>query len=172
MATDLADALIRPPQDFVGSMDLAIELRLADDSVADRKTLHAEWMAPPPAAKPAPALAQAPVAPSAPAAPALMMRQLDREEVAALVRRGEDFIASGDLASARLLLQHAAESGDVRAALALAGTYDPNVLEKLGVQGLAADIGMARVWYQRAREFGSVEAPRRLEQLARASTSP
>src|ERR1700730_12474312 len=56
MAADLGDALIRPPQDFLGSMDLAVELRLADDSVADRKAVHAEWTAPPPPPpKPAPA---------------------------------------------------------------------------------------------------------------------
>jgi hypothetical protein len=175
MAADLGDALIRPPQDFQGSMDLAVELRLADDSVADRKAVHAEWTAPPPpppAPKPAPAIVQLPATPPTPAAPGLVIRQLERQEVAALVRRGEDFIASGDLASARLVLQRAAESGDVRAALALAGTYDPNVLEKLGAQALAADIVMARIWYQRAREFGSIEAPRRLELLARASSTP
>jgi hypothetical protein len=39
-------------------------------------------------------------------------------------------------------------------------------LEKLGVQGLSADIAKARAWYERAKEFGSTEAPRRLEMLA------
>ena len=99
-------------------------------------------------------------------APGLVTRQLDREEVAALLKRGEDFITSGDLASARLVLQRAAEAGDVHAALALAGTFDPNLLAKLGSQGLAADVAMARFWYERAKQFGSTEAPRRLEQLA------
>ena len=84
-----------------------------------------------------------------------------------LVRsRGEDFIATGDLASARLVLQRAAEGGDPRAALTLAGTYDPIVLEKLGIQGFASDIATARTWYERAKEFGSAEAMRRLEMLA------
>ena len=87
-------------------------------------------------------------------------------EIADLVRRGEAFIVTGDLAAARLLLQRAAEAGDARAALTLAGTYDPIVLEKLGLMGFASDIGKARSWYERAREFGSAEAPRRLEMLA------
>ena len=53
-----------------------------------------------------------------------------------------------------------------RAALTLAGTSDPIVLEKLGIQGFASDIAAARTWYERAKEFGSAEAPRRLEMLA------
>ena len=47
MAGELHDAVVRPPQDFAGAMELGLELRLANDSVADRKTLHLEWAAPP-----------------------------------------------------------------------------------------------------------------------------
>jgi len=100
----------------------------------------------------------------------LVTRQLDREETAALRKRGEDLIRSGDLASARLLLQRAAEAGDVDAAMALAGTFDPNLLVALG-QGYAADVAKARSWYERAKQFGSTEASRRLEQLANNSVS-
>jgi hypothetical protein len=154
MAVDLPNALVRPPQGFVGAMDLAMALRLADDSVADRKMVRLEWTAPVAAAT-----TQA-------MKPGFVFRNLDRDEIDALVKRGEDFIASGDLAAARLVLQRAAEGGDAGAALTLAGTYDPLVLEKLGVQGLSADIAKARAWYERAKEFGSTEAPRRLEMLA------
>jgi hypothetical protein len=153
MATDLPNALIRPPQGFVGAMDLAMALRLADDSVADRKMVRLEWTAPVAAATQA-------------MKPGFVFRNLDRDEIDALVKRGEDFIASGDLAAARLVLQRAAEGGDAGAALTLAGTYDPLVLEKLGVQGLSADVAKARAWYERAKEFGSTEAPHRLEMLA------
>jgi hypothetical protein len=98
-------------------------------------------------------------------APSLITRQLDRDEIAALLKRGEVFIISGDLASARLVLQRAAEAGDVHAALTLAATFDPNLLAKLD-QGLPADVVKARFWYERAKQLGSTEAPRRLEQLA------
>jgi hypothetical protein len=94
----------------------------------------------------------------------LVTRQLGPDEVAALLKRGEDFIRSGDLASARLVLQRAVQAGDGRAALALAGTFDPHLLAKLD-QGLAADVIMARFWYEQAKQFGSAEAPQRLEQL-------
>jgi hypothetical protein len=115
-----------------------------------------------PVRPPASAAAQPPAGP----AKSFAIRQLEREEIADLMRRGEAFIATGDLASARLVLQRAAEGGDPRAALTLAGTYDPIVLEKLGIHGFASDIAAARTWYERAREFGSAEAPRRLEMLA------
>ena len=98
--------------------------------------------------------------------PSLIIRQMDRDELALLVRRGEIFINSGDVAAARLMLQRAAEAGDVHAALVLASTFDPNTIQELGIQGLAADEAMARLWYERAAQFGSPEAPQRLQQLA------
>src|SRR5262249_37155929 len=83
--------------------------------------------------------ASAAAEPSASPSKNFVVRQLEREEIADLMRRGEAFIATGDFASARLVLQRAAEGGDPRAALTLAGTYDPIVLEKLGIQGFASD---------------------------------
>jgi len=146
-AGDLDGAMIRPPRGFAGTMEVLAELRLADGTVAERRPLRFERAAPPPP-------------------PARQVRQIEPAEVAALLKRGEDLIAARDLASARLVLQRAAESGDARAALALAGTYDPNVIERLGIKGIAADVGLALTWYGKARDFGSAEAPRRLEQLA------
>jgi len=93
---------------------------------------------------------------------------LDREEIATLYKRGEELVAQGDVAAARLMFARAAEAGDARAALALGAAYDPDVLKKLGVLGVAADTAQAREWYERAAQFGSGEATRRLEQLAQA----
>jgi hypothetical protein len=92
-------------------------------------------------------------------------RALDNEEIAALLRRAKNLIASGDIAAARLLLLRAADANDPKAALALGATYDPLVLRELRVYGLTADAAMARVWYEKARAFGSVAATRRLEML-------
>ena len=118
----------------------------------------------PPAAAPVAALPLAPV-------PEPMIRgdaihRLDPNEIASSLRRADDLIASGDLAAARLVLRRAANAGDARAAMALAGTYDPVILEKLGVHGFVPDVAMARVWYEKAKKFGSAEAPQRLELLA------
>jgi hypothetical protein len=108
-----------------------------------------------------PVISPEPLPTAQPLASSLIIRQIDRDEVRSLVTRGEAFITSGDLASARLVLRRAAEAGDVHAALALAGTFDPNLVGN----GLA-DAAMARLWYVRAARLGSVEAPQRLQQLA------
>lgn len=104
-----------------------------------------------------------------PAPPAPSLRALDREELTLLLKRGEELIREGDIASARLMLGRAAEAGDARAALALGATYDADVLRKLGVLGVAGDIAQARAWYGKAAEFGSGEATRRLEQIAQSA---
>jgi TPR repeat protein len=62
--------------------------------------------------------------------------------------------------TARILLQRAAEAGDAVAATALGATYDPNVLAKLGVVGMNADVEKARGWYQKAESFGSPASQR------------
>jgi hypothetical protein len=137
----------------------APKLGVGEESAPSRDTLAGAAMSqqPEPSAK-----AQEAIPPTAQTmAPGFVTRQLERDEVVLLVKRGEDFITSGDLSSARLVLQRAAEAGDMHASLALAGTFDPNLLAK----GFAADVVMARFWYERAKQFGSTEAPRRLEQL-------
>jgi len=88
------------------------------------------------------------------------------EAVKLLLTQGEQFVNAGDLVTARLLFRRAVEAGDADGALALGATYDPGVLAKLGVRGIAADIEQARGWYEKARDLGSAEASRRLRILA------
>jgi hypothetical protein len=92
-------------------------------------------------------------------------RQPNSEELAVLLKRGKELIATGDLAAARLVLQRAAEANNAEAALALGATYDPLVLRQLKVYGFTPDAAMARSWYEKAAELGSSAAPRRLEML-------
>jgi hypothetical protein len=99
----------------------------------------------------------------APAPPVEVLHRLDANEIAASRKRAEALIASGDISAARLVLQRPADDGDAQAAIALAGTYDPTVLEKLGVHGIVPDIVTARTWYEKARRFGATEATRRPE---------
>ena len=94
------------------------------------------------------------------------IHHLDPNEIAASLKRADALIASGDLAAARLVLRRAADAGDARAAMTLGETYDPAVLEKLGVHGVVPDLAMARGWYEKAKQFGATEATQRLELLA------
>jgi hypothetical protein len=109
--------------------------------------------------------AAAPIEPAAPALRALE-RALDRDEIAILLKRGQELASQGDLAGARLLLRRAAEAGDAQAMQALGSTYDSNVLARLNVIGVAPDNARARSWYERAAAAGAPDATRRLEQLA------
>jgi hypothetical protein len=109
--------------------------------------------------RPAPALAPAPT-PS--------LRALDADEIAFLVKRGEELIQQGDIAAARLMLTRAAEAGEARAALTLGSTYDADMLRKFGVMGVPPDAAKARAWYEKAAQYGSGEATQRLAQFAQS----
>src|SRR5215471_15378222 len=94
------------------------------------------------------------------------IRVLDPQEIELLMKQGEQFIAAGDVVTARTVFQRAVEAGNANAAMALGATYDPTVLAKLGVVGMGADVEKARSWYQTAEKLGSPEARRRLDVLA------
>jgi len=91
---------------------------------------------------------------------------LSRDAIASLLKRGQDMIAAGDIASGRLFLTRAALAGNADASLALAGTFDAAVLANLRAVGVQPDPAKAQAWYTRAAEQGSLEAKRRLQQSA------
>ena len=168
---DLPTLHVHAPAGFTGGMDLLVELRLGDNTILDRKMLRAEWIAS--------KLADAGNFPGAPVVLASRWQEgtasqaqspkLEAGEISGLLKRGEAFLTNGDVAAARLLLQRAAEQGNARAAFALASSYDPAALERLGVYGPAPDLQLARQWYARAAELGSKDAATRLEILARGN---
>jgi len=80
--------------------------------------------------------------------------QLLPAEIAALTSRGDAFLAGGDIASARLFFERAADAGDGRAAMRMAVTYDPAFLQRIGLHGLQGDPGQAAHWYRLARSLG------------------
>ena len=96
------------------------------------------------------------------AAPA---RRIDPDELAALLKRAKSLLAIGDITSARLLLERAADAQEAEAALMLAGTYDPLVLGSQDLRSVTPDPAAARVWYEKASQLGSADAKRRLGQL-------
>ncbi len=96
------------------------------------------------------------------AAPA---RRIDPDELAVLLKRAKGLLAIGDITSARLLLERAADAQEAEAALMLAGTYDPQVLGSQDLRSVTPDPAAARVWYQKAAQLGSADAKRRLGQL-------
>jgi hypothetical protein len=93
------------------------------------------------------------------------VRRIDPDELAVLLKRARSLLAIGDITSARLLLERAADAQEAEAALMLAGTYDPQVLGSQDLRSVTPDPAAARVWYQKAAQLGSADARRRLGQL-------
>ena len=87
------------------------------------------------------------------------------EEIALLLSRATDFFAQGDYASARPLLQRAAEAGSASAALMLGAIFDPLVVHPFGGTGIKPDTALARQWYEKAVELGSEAASQQLAKL-------
>lgn len=99
------------------------------------------------------------------APPPVQTRRLEPDELAGIMKRAKGLLAAGDIPSARLLLERAAEAQEPAAALMLAQTYDPHVLGTKDIRNINADPTAARNWYRRAAQLGSSEAQRRLDQL-------
>jgi hypothetical protein len=97
-------------------------------------------------------------------------RPLEATEIALMMKNGAAFMANGNIGAARMMFRPAAEAGEPAAAFALAETYDPLMLRKLGAKGgITSDIALAHSWYEKAKNLGSTLALERLERLARIS---
>jgi hypothetical protein len=88
------------------------------------------------------------------------------EQLLAVVKKGDELLAGGNVAAARLLYGHAADGGLAAAALAMATTFDERELTRYRlVGGVQSDRKQAQFWYEKAREMGSSEAQQRLARL-------
>jgi hypothetical protein len=106
-------------------------------------------------------------APPMPAPRTQPASSLTRDEMTSLLKRGQDLIAAGDLAGARLILFRVSDAGDAEASLTLARTFDADVLARLNIVGAVPDAAKARALYAKAAGQGSPEARRRLEESIR-----
>jgi hypothetical protein len=86
-------------------------------------------------------------------------------EVTTLLARGDWLFATGDVDSARLLYERAAQAGDAQGAVRLGQTFDPVFLDRAHLREARADPGMAVFWYRRARDLGAMGITSRLKSL-------
>lgn len=91
---------------------------------------------------------------------------LSPEEESSMLQRASTILGEGDVASARLLLEHIARKGSGKGAMALAQTYDPAFLRSINTLGLRPNPEKAREWYQIAAELGEETARERLSALS------
>jgi hypothetical protein len=120
-----------------------------------------------------PAASAGPVADSGPsaasvAAPAASSR-LSATANNELLARGDAFLELGDVASARLYYERAADAESGPAALRMGATFDTVFTRRAFLGAFTADPEKALFWYRRARELGVGEAEQRIKAL---ETSP
>jgi TPR repeat protein len=120
---------------------------------------------PPEPAPPAPVAATAVAPAPQPAPPAASPPPADPQEIAGLVARADELLGTGDVVSARLFYQRAAELGSGPAATAVGQTYDPLFLEVARVRGVRGDTQVAAAWYRKAIALGDRQAEIRLRRL-------
>ena len=85
--------------------------------------------------------------------------------VPAGIEEAKAMIANGDIAAARRILQPGAVDGHSPHLLALAETFDPNMLAAWSARGATPDVERARALYQSALAKGESKARQRLEAL-------
>ena len=86
-------------------------------------------------------------------------------EMAGLLARGDWLFATGDVATARLLYERAADAGEAQAAVRLGETFDPVYLDGSHLRGLHGDPDMAVFWYRHARDLGATGVASQLKKL-------
>ena len=121
--------------------------------------------APVPVARPAIPIPAPLPPPAAVTQPTLSPEELQRAQ--RFVQKGQQELSEGNVAAARLLFRRAADAGHAQGLFALAGTYDPVELTRLGAFSIQPDLAEARRWYEKALALGANEADARLKRLDR-----
>jgi hypothetical protein len=168
----LADLKMTLPSTALGRADVLVSLVAADGSVLveARSTLivsppHPVAVQPQPDAPNAlEARRSLQLVPAQIAAPAILPE--DRERALKLMQKGDEQLAQGLIATARLLYERAADLGLTQAAMALAATYDSAELTSPNLRGISPDAKEAKRWYERARRLGASDADQRLQRLS------
>lgn len=94
-----------------------------------------------------------------------VVRAGETDRVEGLMAHGQKMIDVGYLAGARAYYRRAAEAGSGEAALAVGATYDPDIVSRMGVQGIKPDRTEAAKWYARAAGLGIADREATLRRL-------
>jgi hypothetical protein len=156
-ARDLDQTFVGARVNFVGIMDATAILHSSGGELLDSQAIRFEWI---------PRNREGLTSPLGPPAPMPVPAPLAPEQIATLIKLGQDLLKHGDIASARFLFKRAAIEGNAQAAFELGLTFDQPLLAQSGVLGIGPDVGQAREWYERAIKLGSTEASRYLERLS------
>lgn len=100
-----------------------------------------------------------------PLASGFAVRSGEADRIEGLMAHGQKMIDVGYLAGARAYYRRAAEAGSGEAAIAVGATYDPDIIARLGVQGIKPDRAEAAKWYARAAGLGIADRDATISRL-------
>ena len=167
-ARDLGSVMAYAPSDYIGAMHAAINLHAANNTVVDTRVVRLEWM--PKSRTAANAAAAHRAARRRPVVAVPPAPQLDQEEIGRLIKRGQQLLATGDIAPARLLLQRAAAR---RQRAGRADRWAGPTIRTCCAKSACWDLRRTRPrpasGTKRPLELGASEASRRLDRLAQAN---
>ena len=166
-----AVATLRAAWEAVFDRTIATAMRPAPEPPAPLRPVHVQTVSYPGA----PGASYVVLAPAeeaaaperAPAQNPKIAAPIAQDELDALLARATAFLTRGDLATARVLLEHVAATGDANVLMVLGSTYDPAMIERLGVRSLKPDVIKARRYYEQALRAGMPAASQALAALAR-----
>ena len=127
----LKNVYLYAPTDFVGVMNSALDLLGPDKRLIDRREVRFEWLAKK-ESRPEPSSSISPANPAP-------VQSLNGDVASSLMKRGQDFLGTGDIAAARILFKRLAAAGIADGAFAMARTYDPRYLTEHKVIGVVGD---------------------------------
>jgi hypothetical protein len=87
---------------------------------------------------------------------------LSAGQITELLTRGDTFLHAGDLTSARLFYERAADAGDPEAAMRMGASFDPAFLDRVGLQ-VRGDAAKALSWYRHALDLAASKTDRQAE---------
>jgi hypothetical protein len=83
-------------------------------------------------------------------------------QITELLTRGDIFLHAGDVASARLFYERAADAGDRQAAMRMGATFDPAFLGRVGLHA-RGDQAKSLSWYRHALDLGAPKTDRQTQ---------
>ena len=105
---------------------------------------------------------ETPQSSSVAAVPAAAAQVLSVGQITELLTRGDTFLHAGDLTSARLFYERAADAGDREAAMRMGASFDPAFLDRVGLHA-RGDAAKALFWYRHALDLTAPKTDRQAQ---------
>jgi len=154
---DVKALTMKAPPDYRGSFSLQVKLRVGGTDKSVTLTVPVKISSP----------ADIEQSRGATGANSSESSELSEDAEQAMLDRAEAMLATRDIASARMIYKYLVKRGSGSAAYGLAQTYDPALLDEIGIAGMdAADLELAKKWYERAALLGQEDAQERLKVIA------